>query len=77
MGYTLTYSYNYLFLQTAFLKEKEENHVKLGGGGSEKKSGYKINSAHYSWGKNNQKIHYQSLCLYREVLFMRYEQCST
>lgn len=77
MGSTLTYSYNYLFLQAAFLGEKEENHIKVGRGGSEEKSGYKINSTHYSWGKNIQQIHYKSLCLYRKVLFMRYEQCST
>ena len=41
--------YNDLFLQTAFLREKEENHVRVGGGGSEKKSAFKISSTHYLW----------------------------
>lgn len=73
----LTYSYNYLLQTLFFLREKEGNHLRVGGGGLEKRSGYKINSTYYSWGKNNQQIHYKSLCLYRKVLFMRYKQCST
>lgn len=63
--------YNDLFLQTAFLREKEENHVRVGGGGSEKKSAFKISSTHYLWAKSHQQIHYKSLCLYRKALFIR------
>lgn len=56
-----------MFLQTAFLKEKEENNVRVGGDGPGKRNG----------GKDNQQVHYQSFRLYGEDSFLRYRQRST